>query len=705
MESENSSAQLLSGSWPRLSNNGDEVILRDSSGQIIDVIVYKQGDNLTPGWHGSSVLPYVITGVFGEEGQILFRKRGQTSGLPVADTDSVIDWAQDIDDPINGRRVQYPGWDKAKFFFPTKQIEQAEVIVGIAPDNGYELILNEIDRANSSIKMEIHTMTHLGLAYALSNASRRGVSVTVLLEGSPVGGIKPEQFQACDLLTQAGGQCWYMISDSDQDIHDRYRYLHAKVMIIDGLRAVISTENLSPNSLPDDDKSDGTFGRRGIILVTNATSVVNRLKAIWDLDFDPENHIDIVDHTQLSPGASQVASRESILDADPQISYTVRFSEPTTFTGTFSFELIQSPENSLRDEDGIIYLINQTGLFDSILVEQLTERPHWGSGTSSSETDPNPRLMAYLESARRGAKVRILLDSYFASYEENDPNSETCEVVNSIAEEERLDLACELGNPTGLGIHNKMILVQHNGQGYAYIGSINGSELSHKGNREIGLILTSTGVYDLLEAMFEYDWPKRNYLPLIYNQYIAPANHVLVSEVLYDPSGREEAEFIELVNPTLTTIDLSGFSLGDAVDRKDFEDVRRFPSGSILPPNGIFVVALTASGFRAEFGYDPDFEIVNSLNEVPDLIDDPTWGHPAALLRLGNQGDEIILRNPDDQIVDGIAYGSGHLPGTVACSTVIGSNYSLERVPYWRDTDNCPFDFREWPFPNPGWLP
>lgn len=90
---------------------------------------------------------------------------------------------------------------------------------------------------------------------------------------------------------------------------------------------------------------------------------------------------------------------------------------------------------------------------------------------------------------------------------------------------------------------------------------------------------------------------------------------------------------------------------------------------------------------------------------VPNLIDDPAWGDPSTFLRLGNLGDEVILRDRNDLIVDAVVYGSGELPGVISCQLLSGTNHSLERLPYWRDTDNCPYDFRDWPFPSPGELP
>ncbi len=103
-------------------------------------------------------------------------------------------------------------------------------------------------------------------------------------------------------------------------------------------------------------------------------------------------------------------------------------------------------------------MVARAGSGDRVMVEQLYEYKYWGPTSSTPITDPNPSLEAYIAAARRDATVHILLDSAY-----NDPgdpcgNTATCNYVNSIASAESLDLACLLGNPTGTGIHNKMVL-------------------------------------------------------------------------------------------------------------------------------------------------------------------------------------------------------------------------------------------------------
>jgi hypothetical protein len=89
-----------------LANTGDEVILKDDGAAIVDAVVYEGGDPTGIIWVGPPIYPYGGTSVgierfaqqerdveaFGLEGQILYRKLDQTTGLPVPDTNTAADW-------------------------------------------------------------------------------------------------------------------------------------------------------------------------------------------------------------------------------------------------------------------------------------------------------------------------------------------------------------------------------------------------------------------------------------------------------------------------------------------------------------------------------------------------------------------------------------------------------------------------------------
>lgn len=692
-------------SWPGFANVGDEVFLRDPEGRLVDAVVYKEGDATSPGWSGSALWPYRVTSLFAEEGQILYRKIDEVNGLPVADTDGPEDWAQAETDPISGRKVQYPGWQLMRFWQPVIDGASEAITIAVAPDNAYEAVAQQIAAAQQTIQIETLTMENVAIGQALVAAAGRGVSVTVLLEGDPTGGIDDHERFICQLLEAQGGQCWFMIRDDASRVHDRYRYLHAKIMIVDGERAVISSENLSPNSLPDDDKTDGTWGRRGLVLITESRDVVSRLMEIFSDDLAPAEHLDLFRWRASHPEYGAPAEHFVPITITGGTTYTVRYPEPLLFQDVTSTQVFQAPENILRRRDGLLALLNQAGPGDSILAQQLTERRQWGSSSSTPLEDPNPRLEAMIGAARRGATVRLLLDAFFDDNEDALSNHATCRYVNDIADLENLRIHCALANPTGLGIHNKMVLVYSDGRGWVHVGSWNGTEQSTKGNRELALLVQSDAAHAFLASLFEQDWPHTIWFPITLSRYLGPANYPLISELMYDPTGADDAEYIELANGSSRSVDLSGWALSDAVLTTDFEDARRFPDNTLLARGSTVVVALNATGFEARFGFLPDLEILNSHEAVPDMIDDAAWGEPEAILQMGNAGDEILLRDPLGVIVDAIAYGSGHVTGTISCALLPGAGYVLERVPYWRDTDDCTTDFRAWPLPSPGMLP
>ena len=496
-----------------------------------------------------------------------------------------------------------------------------------------------------------------------------------------------------------------MFSDMDADPHvaDRYGFLHSKFMLIDGRYAIISSENLSPNSLPYDDKSDGTVGRRGVVIVTDAPSVIAHLQTVFDYDLDTD-HADIV-AWQAGTAYGEPPIGYVPITVTGGTTYTVRFTETAVVSGLIPFEIIQSPENSLRDTDSLLGLLARTGDGDTILVQQLNERLYWGASASNPTDDPNPRLEAYINAARRGATVRVMLDGYFHPYSDPNGNGATCRQINGVRVEEQLDIECTIENPTGLGIHNKMVLVEIDGRGYVHVGSLNGSEQSSKGNREIALQFQSNEAFAFLSDMFAADWVYRTFLPVAMNNYIGAASHLLISEVLYNPRGDDDKEFIELVNPTGRTIDLGNWSISDAVTPSDFADLRHFPVGTQLLPHTTLVIALSASAYFNEYGEYPNFEILDTVTAVTTLRDNPDWGDPSTYLQLGNSGDVLFVRDAAGQVIDVMVYGDRVYNDLQACPLVVLGGASLERDPYWRDTAVCPTDFREQAFPTPNELP
>ncbi|MEJ2210431.1 MAG: phospholipase D-like domain-containing protein, partial [Anaerolineae bacterium] len=682
----------------RYANDGAECQLKDAGGALADVVVYEGGEAGTPGWLGPAIAPWSPNTYFGAEGQILYRKRDEAGGQPWPDTDAAADWAQDEADPLYGRKALYPGWDLDAFFRTARVTQTAVLTVAVGPDHLLETVAAQLGRAQESIVVEGYTFESRLLADLLLAKLAEGVEVTILLEGSPAGGISPAQRWIAGQIDAAGGEVWFMHGAA---AHTRYRYQHAKFVLVDGRLALVGSENLNPTGMPADDKADGTAGRRGVYLITDAPGVIERLAAIVTADLDPAHHLDLAKCDDVP----ELCSGPPPPEAPNWTTYTVAFSRPLTLRGEMAFEVVHSPENSLRTDSGLLGLVGRAGAGDSVLVEQFYEDVAWGPAGGTPEADPNLRLAAYLDAARRGARVRILLNGrVFGDYE--NQNVETAAYLRTRAGVEGLDLEVRLVNPTALGLHNKMVLVQAGGRGYVHVGSINGSEVSSKVNREVALQVQSDAAYEYLRGVFAHDWATWQtavHLPLVLRGYAAPqpADHLLISEVLYAES--KEREWVEIVNPTDSTVDMSDYHLGDAERAGLFEGMYGFPAGAALGPGRVMVVAASAASYRQTYGVAPDFEIYATDPAVPTLPPLPLWGTGEWHLR--NDGDQVLLLDGAYQAVDVVVYGDAAYPGVGAHPGVSLSSHSLERYPPLFDTDDCAVDCRDWPFPSPGALP
>jgi cardiolipin synthase len=688
----------LIGAWPALANDGDEVVLLDSDGVVQDALVYSGGNTQQVGWQGPAVWPY-HPGALPERGQILYRKLDQAGGYPTPDTDGAGDWAQETADPINGRKVRFPGWDLERFFHTTRLTETATLTVAIGPDALYSVVAAEIGAAESSLWIQSDTFENTALAQAVAARASAGVSVTVLLDGDPAGGVTDQERWVCETIEVTGGHCYFLADDPSSDVYARYTHQHAQYIVVDGERALIGSSNLGMESMPSDDKSNGTAGWRGVYLVTDAPGVVAHLETLFSHDMDPANHGDILTSDFVGPPPSGYMP----IAVTDWTTHTAHYSMPLALHRQVAMEIVQAPENSLRDIDSLLGLLAGAGEGDTLLVEQREEPLYWGEEESDPGADPNLRLAAYLAAARRGADVRVLLDSRLDDPLDPRGNWATCEYLQTTARQEGLQLACQLGDPTGLVIDNHMVLAEIGGRGTVHVGSLGGSEEASKAIREVALQVQSDEGYAYLAAMFERDWLHLVFLPAVMHRY-GPADHPVISEALYNPAGIDlDKEWVELYNPTEAAVSLAGWMLGDARLRDDIEGMYLFPAGTVMAPCRPLVVAVKGDHFHADYGFYPDYELVDTLSAVPDLLKHPSWG--AGQFALANAGDELMLLDPAGQPVDVLSWGDGGFPDVVSHPGVSQDGASLERFPAWQDRDDCAADFREQPWPSPGTVP
>ncbi|HLU27380.1 MAG TPA: lamin tail domain-containing protein, partial [Glycomyces sp.] len=97
-----------------------------------------------------------------------------------------------------------------------------------------------------------------------------------------------------------------------------------------------------------------------------------------------------------------------------------------------------------------------------------------------------------------------------------------------------------------------------------------------------------------------------------------PSRHLLLSEIKASPN---EARFVEIYNPSCSTVDLSDYYLTDAQkyaflpswttpeELSSSDQVVRFPAGATLGPGGVAVIAGDGDEFMNAFEREPDFAL------------------------------------------------------------------------------------------------
>jgi hypothetical protein len=125
---------------------------------------------------------------------------------------------------------------------------------------------------------------------------------------------------------------------------------------------------------------------------------------------------------------------------------------------------------------------------------------------------------------------------------------------------------------------------------------------------------------------------------------------------MYDVDDEPEEEWIEIYNSSSQTIDLSAFKVGDEETAGASEGMVQFPLGSEIASQGVIVVANRGDAFFNIYGFSPDFEIHDTTPNIPDMIPYSIWG--GANLQMSNSGDEVLLLDGNDNLVDALSWGN-----------------------------------------------
>jgi hypothetical protein len=118
----------------------------------------------------------------------------------------------------------------------------------------------------------------------------------------------------------------------------------------------------------------------------------------------------------------------------------------------------------------------------------------------------------------------------------------------------------------------------------------------------------------------------------------------------------------------------------------------------MLAAGEVAVIANRGDIFFSVYGFIPRFEFNESVGEIPDMVKYSSWA--IGRINLKNSGDELLLLDDDDNLIDAVSWGSStfafdpSLPG-------VNEGISLERRPAGFDTDSAG-DWKECTNPDPG---
>jgi phosphatidylserine/phosphatidylglycerophosphate/cardiolipin synthase-like enzyme len=108
----------------------------------------------------------------------------------------------------------------------------------VSPNNSRAALINFINSAKSSLIIEAEEMYDSAVEQTIASAGQRGVAVQVILP-SPKSGSSDSNASGIAAIKAGGAQVK----------EDPQLYMHAKMMVADGTRAYVGSENFSSQSL------------------------------------------------------------------------------------------------------------------------------------------------------------------------------------------------------------------------------------------------------------------------------------------------------------------------------------------------------------------------------------------------------------------------------------------------------------------------
>ncbi len=336
-----------------------------------------------------------------------------------------------------------------------------------SPDSSKEAMMNFLDGVNSSLEVGVYQFNDVRIAEKIADLSNAGVSVRVLIEADPVQGMSDRGIASLNYISSEGGEV--------RTIDDHYEYYHPKYMRRDNSSVFLTSENLVASSFP----SDPTYGNRGRGIILDHEKTGDYYGEVFDHDWSlgEDFTYDEVEYERYNLSSGN---------------YSPTFNS-TEIQGEFEVTPVIGPDTNMKNSTVLGEIRSAE---ESIYLQQYYIRDWDG--------EENPYLEAIKEAAKRGVRVKILLDSTWY-HQGVGGNDEMVDELNDLAEDKSLDLeARSLSDYQGLiKSHNKGMIVDEDS---VLVSTINWNENSMRRNRELGVIVENDKIADYYSNVFLNDW-------------------------------------------------------------------------------------------------------------------------------------------------------------------------------------------------------
>jgi cardiolipin synthase len=446
----------------RLANDGDELVLMDCSGGTIDAVAFgtsARTADLGTHWHGP---PIPSPG----RSRILVRQSN-------IDTDSASDWL--------ALRDYRPGQSN---FDPVA--DRSPVTVLVLPEHS-NLIIDAIGSARLSVLICSYEFDSLLVSSTIIGLLGKGVSVKILLEGCPAGGISNRSKALLPILEDAGAKISFAQPSSEKDLPRRYSYVHAKYIVIDGRTSIVLSENLVSNVFD----AELGHGNRGWAAILDSLSIASALTELFEFDADPR-------FPDVHSGTDAISSRMMDINLSAATRpHRVVGQEPISATCESELFIFPDCTGAGTAIDGLI-----TEAKDSIYAEIFYADAVWKTPMLGEVTSPILGASAALVGRSMGSYICFDNNSLFSGTENR--NIRAIDMLSAVVK--RNDAKTLIGFPPGRApfdiLHNKGMVLDHR---LSWISSVNWNYESVCANREIGLLIDDGSVAGFFERNVKLD--------------------------------------------------------------------------------------------------------------------------------------------------------------------------------------------------------